>query len=225
MRSFRHWTPRYLAARAALLLHERRRPGLPWLTPESVRLLATLLRPDDHGLEWGAGRSTAWLAARTGTLVSVEHDPAWRARVAEQLDALEARTVRLVAAPFDPRLEETRAAFETDYVRVADDFGQASLDFALVDGGYRSACALAVLPKLTAGGILVVDNVNWFLPSRSRAPGSRTQAQGPLSEFWAEFQARTAHWRCIWTSSGVTDTALWIVRAAGWAEPERAGRA
>ena len=73
-RSFRHWTFRYLIDRTELLLYERRHPDLPWLTREAVDFLASWLQPSDHGLEWGSGRSTVWLAQRVSRLVSIEHN-------------------------------------------------------------------------------------------------------------------------------------------------------
>jgi hypothetical protein len=102
------------------------------------------------------------------------------------------------------------AMFASHYVRAVDAFAPGSLDFALVDGMYRSACALAVIPKLRSGALLIVDNVNWFLPSSSRAPSSRAVADEPLSPTWAEFQNRVAGWKGQWTENGVADTAIWV---------------
>src|SRR5687768_18165460 len=46
------------------------------------------------------------------------------------------------------------------------EFADGSLGFALVDGASSDArghCANAVIPKLAPCGLLVVDNVNWFI--------------------------------------------------------------
>lgn len=75
MRSYRHWTPRYLRDRFGVMLFQRRHPDAPGLSPEAVSLLSTLLEPTHAGLEWGSGRSTIWFARRVAELVSVEHDP------------------------------------------------------------------------------------------------------------------------------------------------------
>jgi hypothetical protein len=99
--------------------------------------------------------------------------------------------------------------FASDYVRAADTFEPRSIDFALVDGMYRSACALAVLPKLRAGALLIVDNVNWFLPSTSRAPSSRGVTDSPLSPTWERFANAVSGWEMQWTENGVADTAIW----------------
>jgi hypothetical protein len=58
--------------------------------------------------------------------------------------------------------------------------------------------------------MLIIDNVNWYLPCQSKAPNSRTAALGPKTPIWAEVAAELAGWRSIWTSSGVWDTAIFI---------------
>ena len=95
-------------------------------------------------------------------------------------------------------------------MRAVDEFGARSLDFALVDGMYRSACTLAVVPRLKPGGLIIVDNVNWFLPSASRAPSSRGLDDAPLTPTWEEFADAVAGWERKWTENGVTDTAIWV---------------
>ena len=199
MRSFRHWTPRYLVNRVRQLAYQRLHPQVPWLTRDMVELLGTRLTGAGHGLEWGAGRSTLWLAARLESLVSVEHDQAYYRRVRAQLERTGARNVDL-----------RFCANESDYVAVADSLPPASLDFALVDGQARDLCALAALPRLKPGGLLVVDNIHLYLPCSSHAPNSRRPADGPAGEAWRQFAAAVKSWKCHWTSNGVWDSALWV---------------
>lgn len=98
-----------------------------------------------------------------------------------------------------------------EYVGVASMF-EDRLDVALVDGLYRDECILAALPKIRHGGLLILDNVNWFLPRRSRSPGSRRpgRVDSYPSIEWETIHKSLQSWRLIWTSSGVTDTAIWI---------------
>lgn len=178
-------------------------------------MLARWLRRDHVGIEWGSGRSTLWFAARVGRLVSVEHHAGWHASVSSDLAARGVTNVDYRLCPCEPERAETpewiAAMFASDYVRVADAFEPRSLDFALVDGMYRSACALAVIPRLRPGALLIVDNVNWFLPSASRAPSSRGVTDSPLSPTWAEFGNAVSGWELTWTENGVADTAIWRV--------------
>ena len=206
-RTVAHWTPRYVCNRARQLFYERGHGGDPWLTPAAIRLLESLLRPDDQGVEFGSGRSTVWFAQRVRALTSVEHDEQWYAAVSAQLKDDGLTNVDYILAPGDQPMER---GGESAYARTALAFPDASVDFALVDGHYRDYSAKFVLPKLKPGGLLIIDNVNWYLPCRSAAPNSRTAASGPATPVWAEVGRELAGWRSIWTSSGVWDTAIFI---------------
>lgn len=207
MRSFRHWTPTYLRDRVALAIRHRRHPDEPWLTAEAVNILASWLRSTDVGLELGSGRSTPWLAARLARLTSVEHDPIWFQRTSARLSALG------LAQRTDYRLcpDGKNGASESSYVKVISGIADATLDVVLVDGVARDDCAHAALDKLKPGGLLVIDNINWFLPRRhpSTAPRSRSLADGFETPRWQSVAHRIADWRVIWTSDGICDTALW----------------
>jgi predicted O-methyltransferase YrrM len=205
MRSVAHWTPPYAAARFREVINHISNPEAPWLTRDSVAVLSKLLRPSDVVVEFGAGRSTRWFARRVAHLTSIESDPDWHTRVLNMLKAEQISNVRLVYIP--PDVDEARGA-DAAYVRAADNFEENTIDVVLVDGIYRSHCALKMVKALRAGGILIIDNANWFLPSNSRSPNSRRLADGPKSDIWVEFAAATDNWRRMWTSSGVTDTLI-----------------
>lgn len=205
-----HRTPRYVYHRTRQLFYERAHPDHPWLTPAAIALLATLLRPADTGAEFGSGRSTLWFAARVAALTSVEHDPRWHDSLTARLTDGRVSNVDYILAPEDQPMER---GGDSAYARTALAFPDASLDFALVDGHYRDYSAKFVMPKIKPGGMLIIDNVNWYLPCRSAAPNSRTVELGPATEVWAEVWRQLAGWRTIWTSSGVWDTAIFIKHA------------
>jgi len=202
-----HRTPRYVRDRTRQMMYERAHPDDPWLTPAAIRLLSTLLRPSDRGAEFGSGRSTSWFAARVAALTSVEHDPRWHQAVTAALEHRGLGNVEYILATEDQPLDR---GGESAYARAALAFPDASLDFALVDGHYRDYSAKFILPKLKPGAMLIIDNVNWYLPCQSKAPNSRTVRLGPATRMWAEVWAELAGWRTIWTSSGVWDTAIFI---------------
>ena len=193
-----HWTPRYLLDRGRLMLYERTHPNSPWLTPTAVKILDQRLKPQHRGLEWGSGRSTLWFAQRVSALVSVEHNPYWHQWVASLLTKRTLSNVDLRMYPEEPA-----------YLAAAEALPPESMDFCLVDGFARDRCALNAVRVLKPGGLLILDNSNWYLPSRSRSPNSRTDEQGPSSEIWRQFLERVRGWPCTWTSNGVTDTTLW----------------
>ncbi|MGH9928509.1 MAG: hypothetical protein ACREA9_04670, partial [Pyrinomonadaceae bacterium] len=162
MRAVKHWTPRYIGNRLRVLLYERLHPDDPWLTNSMVNILESWLKPEDMGIEWGSGRSTIWLAGRVKHLTSVEHDGSWYGKISSRLQQREISNV-------DYRL----CADEVDYVATSEGLLPESLDFCLVDGIARDQCAIAVIPKLKPGGILIIDNCNWYLPSESKSPNSQ----------------------------------------------------
>jgi predicted O-methyltransferase YrrM len=202
-----HWTPRYVVNRTRQMLYERGHADDPWLTPAATRLLETLLRPEDRGVEFGSGRSTVWFAGRVAALTSVEHDEEWFTTVSSRLRERGLGNVNYILAPIDQPPER---GDQSAYARNALAFPDESIDFALVDGHYRDFCAQFVLPKIRPGGMLIIDNVNWFLPSASRAPNSRSHTAGPNGPVWADVATQLGQWRKIWTGSGVWDTAMFI---------------
>jgi len=203
-----HWTPTYVADRLRVWQWQRRHPEAPWLTPEAIDILAANLRPSDRGLEWGSGRSTLWLAQRLERLCSVEHNSTWFARVSQQLSEKGVGNVDYVYRPVS---DERDAAQCDPYAGVAHEFADQSLDFVLVDGVCRSACMLAVLPKLRPGGMLVLDNSQRYLPSASRAPGARSPSAGPQDDEWGRVSETLSRWRYVWTDTGLESTTIWFV--------------
>ena len=206
-RTFRHWTPRYIRARTRQVLLQRRNPDAPWLTSESVHLLDSMLQPTDIGAEFGSGRSTLWLAQRCAHLISVEHDQVWHEKV---LSALALERITHVDYQCHP-LDESEAHGERSaYAQVAQCLPPESMDFALVDGVYRDYVTLFLLPKIRIGGMLIIDNVNRYLPSSTMSPGSLPLSATPATAAWEGAAVVLSGWRRIWTTDGVSDTAIFI---------------
>jgi predicted O-methyltransferase YrrM len=191
-------SPHWLASKVALTLYEKRHPDHPWITREAIELFDALLRPHHVGLEWGSGNGTPWVARRCKSLISVEHHERWYQHVRELLTAEELTNV------------DYRLVSEAAYVATIDTLPDGSLDFVIVDGLFRDEAFLRSIPKLRPDGFVVFDNVNWYLPSESRTPHSRSRPDGPASPGFAEVDRETERWRIIWTSNGVNDTAIFI---------------
>jgi len=207
MRSFRHWTVKYVISRIGVFYYEATKPDHPWLTRSANNILDSYLTKSDVGLEFGSGRSTVWFAKHIAHLTSVEHDESWGVIVRQLLQKTKCTNVEYHLLSTEAKdNEETNSP----YVSVIDTFDDVSLDFCLVDGLQREFCALRVLEKIRPGGLLVIDNVNWFLCSDSNSTNSRSFADGPDGLIWKEVEDRLSDWRRIWTTSGVSDTAIFI---------------
>ena len=181
------------------------------MTRDSNTIIESLLKPSYIGLEWGSGCSTIWFSKREKHLTSVENLAYWYKQVSHKLKLENLTNVNYLFIPdYDGSKEGTYEMHSTKYVQVANSFSRNSLDFVLVDGVYRSACAVTATGLIKSGGFLIIDDVNWFLPSNSISPGSRNYKNGPLSEQWKEFSESVKDWQLTWTSNGVKDTAIFF---------------
>lgn len=197
-RRFGHWTLYYAQERIKRAVRQRLRPDDPWLTPDAVSLLNSLLRQGDNGIEWGSGRSTAWIAHRVAGLLSIEHSPEWLEKVQQNLVAAGLQNVR-----------QFLCTTQADYECATRNLEDQTRDFALIDGAFdRGRYALEALRLTRPGGVIIVDDAHRYLPSSSRSPYAIPATGSPLTTEWAEFARATSTWKRIWTSDHVSDTLL-----------------
>ena len=216
-----HWTPRYLRYRIPAALRAHLRPQEPSLTPRAIKQLESMLRPDHVGVEWGSGNTTRWFAKRTRHLTSFETDPAYYERVAASLASARIDNVdyRLIPHDFEGETDE-QEMHRNAFVRAAYDFPDESLDYALVDSAPRGCLCFRVASKLRRGGLLILDNANWYLPPppdvRPDAPGSVTAVPGtpgstlPHHECWPAFVRLVDGWEAYWSSNGLQMTLILV---------------
>ena len=189
------------------MYYQKVSPDAPWMARTANEILASYLKTSDIGLEFGSGRSTIWFAKRIKHLTSVEHHEGWYQKVRQML---ESNDLQNVDYHFIPKNREDDDANDADYVKILERVATNSVDFVLVDGVYRDFCALNSLRVIRPGGVLIIDDVNWFLPSNSYSPASRSEQMGPKGRTWEEVHRTISQWRKIWTSSGVADTAFFF---------------
>ena len=58
---------------------------IPWLHPEAIDYLESLLEPDFKVLEHGSGGSTLWFAERVASVIAIENDADWYKQVESEL--------------------------------------------------------------------------------------------------------------------------------------------
>jgi predicted O-methyltransferase YrrM len=195
---FGHWTPRYIYNRVHLIVVEFKHPDWPWLTKDAILILNQLLNQDDIGLEFGSGRSTVWFAQKINHLTSIEHDNFWFSKIKEKLE-----NDNLISKVEYNLVKPT----QLDYLKILEKIENESMDFVLIDGLFRDRACLNSIPKLKKGGILIIDNINWFIPNKSYSPNSLKNRYE--SEIWSNiFEKVVKGWRRIYTTNGVTDTLI-----------------
>lgn len=139
---------------------ERENPTLPWLVPSAIKAIETLLRSNDIGFEWGAGRSTIWLAERVAHLTSIEGRLSWFTDMSHQIAAAGLhRKINLrlleVSSEYDFKAQEIER-----YAGAISSFPDQHFDFVLIDGHFREACIAASVAKIKPGGMLIIDNTD-----------------------------------------------------------------
>ena len=220
-RRFTHWTPQYLRYRIQASLRATLHPSEPSLTPDAVKQIERLVGPESVGAEWGSGNSTPWFARRTKHLTSFETVPAYYEQIAATMRADGITNVEYHLIPHDFEGEEDEDEMHRNpYVRAAYAFGDETLDYALVDSAPRGCLCAGIAPKLRRGGVLILDNANWYLPPpasvRPPAPGTVSAVIGtpgsriPRHQCWPAFARLIADWPALWSSNGVQMTLVLV---------------
>lgn len=134
---------------------------LPWLPYLAIDFLDNWLTPEMTAFEWGAGKSTGWLAQRVKNIVSIEHDPQWLIGLRDNID------LRIIppedgelgdnaANPHHYRSRPLGGINFKNYATAIDGFDQFNL--ILIDGRARASCLYHAIPKVAQGGFIVLDN-------------------------------------------------------------------
>lgn len=116
----------------------------PWWTRQAITWMDKHLANDMSIIEWGAGASTPWLAARCWRLTTIEHD----------LGYVKLASAALKEANRDPdQYAVTHRPLGAGYYDVQDAY-----DAAIIDGRMRVHCCASAIRVLKSGGILLLDN-------------------------------------------------------------------
>lgn len=141
------------------------RLDVPWWTFDSAEQVTAFLkaRPDARVFEWGSGASTLWLAARAGSVHSVEHHAGWASELAPRLPDNVTLSVVEPAASSHPVVGSAKPGHAgldfAEYV-AAIDAVEGDFDVIVIDGRAREACLARAVDRLRPDGLIVFDNVD-----------------------------------------------------------------
>jgi hypothetical protein len=121
---------------------------LPWFTYPAIEFLDSLDLTEAFVFEWGSGNSSAFFARRCREIESIESDSNWHKY---QLGII-AKNQHLRLAPEG----------QNEYSCAINSGNHKEYDLIIIDGKQRALCAQYALNKLKAGGILILDNSDWY---------------------------------------------------------------
>jgi hypothetical protein len=167
------FSPKYYLNKYKTLQFEKQNPDKPWLNRYAINIFENILLDTDTMLECGSGRSTQWFSKKVKKLISIESEKDWYAIVIKQLESNSCNNVdyRLVDYSYNGSQENN------GYLQTINELDENSLDIALVDGGPRSYCAMHLIPKLKSGGIIAIDDTQFYFPNDYKIPFSVRKAE------------------------------------------------
>ncbi|MBZ5737494.1 class I SAM-dependent methyltransferase [Nocardioides mangrovi] len=146
-------------------IDELARLDVPWWTFDSIDHVADFLagRPGARVFEWGSGASTLWLASRSGSVHSVEHDAGWAEALRPRLPANVDLTLVPPTATPAPAIGSAKpghAGLDFSTYVAAIDETHGLFDVVVIDGRAREACLERAVGRLAPDGLIVFDNVD-----------------------------------------------------------------
>lgn len=124
---------------------------LPWYTYPGIEFLQQFDFSKCSVFEYGSGNSSLFWSKKALTVISVESDPDWYAFGVKNL------------SPNRKLLLKTECSEYVDAILLYE----TQFDVIVIDGLYRYNCAVKSVSRLKSGGIIILDNSDWF-PNTAR---------------------------------------------------------
>ncbi|MBL7921780.1 MAG: hypothetical protein JNJ40_15810 [Bacteroidia bacterium] len=147
----------------------------PWITFQAIDFLNKNLKSTDKVFEYGGGGSTLFFAKRVAEIITVEHNEEWFKILSDTIKQKNIKSWKGnfvlpekgdLFTPPDFANPDHYSADDVPsygfnykaYVSVIDQYPDIYFDCIIIDGRSRPACIKHAMPKLKAGGFLVLDN-------------------------------------------------------------------
>jgi hypothetical protein len=120
---------------------------LPWYTYPTIEYLDRLDFSNATLFEYGVGHSTIyWLSRGVGKVVGVENDKKWFNFIKNKI------------------LNKAKIVYRRNLEKYANEINnhKHKFDIIVIDGKKRDSCAKKAVNKLVKGGIIILDNSDWF---------------------------------------------------------------
>jgi hypothetical protein len=119
---------------------------LPWYTYPAIEFLRGLDLSNLNVFEYGSGNSTIFWSNRGAHVWAVENSAEWHEALLHRATHFKELYLRQERDAFVGAIHEPGCKF----------------DVVIVDGEWRAACAAEAVGRLVAGGMIVLDNADWF---------------------------------------------------------------
>ncbi len=122
---------------------------IPWYTYPAIEFVNQFDFTGKRVFEWGSGNSSTFFSnKKVDEIISVDHDTEWFNKVKLNLQSNQ----QLVMSDLK------------QYPSHIDNFS-GNFDVIIIDGQRRFDCAKAAISKLSANGMIILDNSDWFYVS------------------------------------------------------------
>jgi tRNA A58 N-methylase Trm61 len=118
---------------------------VPWMNYSFIDFLEPRLDQTMNVFEYGSGYSTLYLSGKVGSVTSVEFDKSWFKKMEKALQNRE--QCELIYRP-DP----------SRYAEAIREYKDRRFDIIIVDGRDRKECIKHILPFLSEGGVVLLDD-------------------------------------------------------------------
>ncbi len=118
---------------------------LPWFTYPAIEYVSQFNLQDKSIFEWGSGYSSLFFARRCKNIISIESNQNWYKELSQK--SLGNQKIFLKS--------------EESFARSINDFSE-EFDIIIIDSLRRYDCALNAISCLKKGGIIILDNSDWF---------------------------------------------------------------
>lgn len=118
---------------------------LPWFTYPSIEYINQFDLKDKSIFEWGSGYSSIFFARRCKNIISIESNQGWYDEISHKL--LSNQKIFLKS--------------EDVFAKAINDFSEG-FDIIVIDSLRRYDCAKSAVSYLKKGGIIILDNSDWF---------------------------------------------------------------
>ena len=183
--------------------YQKRQPDTPWLPADCIDFLRQYLRSEDILLETGSGRSTIWFSKRVREVISIEHDLPFYNMILSQIEKSGRKNIQY----FHETIEYVQSQNDSKYIKKVESFSDKFFDAVLVDGKHRSHVALVALNKVKSNGIIIIDNVERYLPTHVKLVESLENSEH-LTPEWRDFDTKTSQKRKVIFTNGLTSTII-----------------